>query len=134
MLLSASPLGLPPGLCPGPSGELIAFCRPPADFFMSSAWEKTGTQKWWYDKVLGKTPGCDNFNKEILLIIFQIVMNLNSKSFNWSIYLILVQDILCSSKGCLEYILCTIQACTKCFEPYKQRWQAYNCSWEETFN
>ena len=58
-------LGPPPGLCPGPTGELTALCRPLAYFFMSLAWEKAFSilqtqfeiQKQWYDKVLGKTPG-----------------------------------------------------------------------------
>ena len=54
---------------PGPTGGLTALCRSLADFFMSLAWEKAfsllqtqfGTQKRWYDKVIGKNPdwgGC----------------------------------------------------------------------------
>ena len=57
------PLGPPPGLCPEPTGGLTALCRPPAFlhvFSMRKAFgllqAQFGTQKWWYDKVLGKTP------------------------------------------------------------------------------
>ena len=57
-------LGPSPGLCSGPTGRFKALCRPPADFFISLAWEKAfsflqtqfGMQKQWYDKVLGKIP------------------------------------------------------------------------------
>ena len=49
-------------LCPGPTGVLTTLYRPPADFFLSLVKEKAfgllqtqfGTQKRWYDKVLGK--------------------------------------------------------------------------------
>ena len=58
----ASPLGPPPGLCPGSTGGITVLCRPPAGFFLSLVQEKAfgllqtpfGTQKRWYDKVLGK--------------------------------------------------------------------------------
>ena len=63
-LPGALPLRPPPRVCPGPPGGITVLCRPPADFFMSSVWEKAsgllqtqfGTQKLCYDKVLGKNP------------------------------------------------------------------------------
>ena len=71
----ASPLGPPPQLCPGPNGVLTALCRSPANFFMSLVWEKTfgllqtqfETQKWWYDKVLGKTSALSRLSKFMYL-------------------------------------------------------------------
>ena len=38
-LPNALPLGPPPGLYLEPTGGLTALCRPPADFFLSSAQE-----------------------------------------------------------------------------------------------
>ena len=64
-LPGALPLGPPPELCPGLTGGSTALCKPPANFFMSLVLKKgfsllqtqsgTQKQKWWYDKVLGKT-------------------------------------------------------------------------------
>ena len=59
---------------------------------------------------------CGKLNKEILRIIFQIVMDLNSKSFNSNIYHAPRKGISYSSKGCLVHTWCTIRACTKFFE------------------
>ena len=83
-LPGALPLGPPPGLCPGPTGGLTALCGLPADFFISSAWEKAflvqtefGTQKRWFEEVLGKTPGVlillpiwNTYNSFIYLFIY----------------------------------------------------------------
>ena len=72
-----------------------ALCRPPANFFMSSAWKKgsdllqtqSGTQKRWYDKVFGKTPAIVRINEKtwnLLSLYLYWLKEISSLTINWT--------------------------------------------------